>query len=144
MSGKFTSLITTTDPVLRNQSLETACRGLGLHDLLEECRELETFRLQSQNLYERVRALFLMYALHRYYLPRHLGSASRGLIPYEGYLHLLQRRFDEAIESFLKTLTETGPSDAISSALAAAYYSLGFQTLAEQVRRSVRSAQENQ
>jgi len=37
-----------------------------------------------------------------------------------------------------------GPSDAISSALAAAYNRLGFQTLADQVRRSVRSVRGNQ
>ncbi|MBM3890769.1 MAG: UTP--glucose-1-phosphate uridylyltransferase, partial [Verrucomicrobia bacterium] len=37
-----------------------------------------------------------------------------------------------------------GPSDAISSALAAAYQRLGFQTLADQVRRSVRSVRGNQ
>ena len=37
-----------------------------------------------------------------------------------------------------------GPSDAIASALAAAYQALGFQTLADQVRRSVRSVRGNQ
>ena len=37
-----------------------------------------------------------------------------------------------------------GPSDAISSALAAAYQRLAFQTLADQVRRSVRSVRGNQ
>ena len=37
-----------------------------------------------------------------------------------------------------------GPSDAISSALAAAYHRLAFQTLADQVRRSVRSVRGNQ
>src|SRR6185369_14438870 len=36
------------------------------------------------------------------------------------------------------------PSDALSSALAAAYHRLGFQTLADQVRRSVRSVRGNQ
>src|SRR5205085_865560 len=36
------------------------------------------------------------------------------------------------------------PSDAISSALAAAYHRLAFQTLADQVRRSVRAVRGNQ
>ena len=35
-------------------------------------------------------------------------------------------------------------SDTIASALAAAYHALGFQTLADQVRRSVRSVRGNQ
>ena len=37
-----------------------------------------------------------------------------------------------------------GPSDGLSSALAQAYHQLGFQTLADQVRRSVRTVRGNQ
>src|SRR5207245_5786857 len=70
--------------------------------------------------------------------------AIRPLIPFTGYSHLLQRRFEEAIDHFLAAQQTDGPSDAISSALAAAYYRLGFQTLADQVRRSVRSVRGNQ
>ena len=44
---------------------------------------------------------------------------------------MLQRRFEEAIDHFLSVQEAEGPSDAISSALAAAYHRLGFQTLAE-------------
>ena len=39
---------------------------------------------------------------------------------------------------------QLGPSDAVAIALAAAYQALGFQTLADQVRRSVRSVRGNQ
>ena len=65
-------------------------------------------------------------------------------MPFKGYEHLLQRRFEEAIEQFLAAQAHDGPSDAISSALAAAYHRLAFQTLADQVRRSVRSVKGNQ
>jgi hypothetical protein len=58
--------------------------------------------------------------------------------------HLLQRRFEEAIDVFLAVQSHEGPSESISSALAEAYHRLGFQTLADQVRRSVRSARGNQ
>ena len=54
------------------------------------------------------------------------------------------RRFEEAIDRFLAVQRRDGPSDAISSALAAAYHRLAFQTLADQVRRSVRSVRGNQ
>jgi hypothetical protein len=64
--------------------------------------------------------------------------------PFEGYLHLLERRFEEAITAFNRAQTEQGASDAVSSALAAAYHRLAFQTLADQVRRSVRSVRGNQ
>ena len=48
------------------------------------------------------------------------------------------------LEIFLETQKKHGPSDGIASALAAAYHDLGFQTLANQVRRSVRSVRGNQ
>ncbi len=141
-------IITATDPQLRHRSLESACAGATLPELLRQCERLEAFRRHSDNLYERVRALFFLYAIHRFHLPPLLGSAgARGvhsLIPFAGYEHLLHRRFAEAIESFLAVQSREGPSDAISSALAAAYHRLGFQTLADQVRRSVRSVRGNQ
>src|SRR6185436_9254383 len=56
----------------------------------------------------------------------------------------LHRRFEEAIDHFLSVQQSEGPSDAISSALSAAYHRLAFQTLADQVRRSVRSVRGNQ
>ena len=66
------------------------------------------------------------------------------MIPFKGYEHLLHRRFEEALDQFLAAQKNSGPSDAISSALAAVYQTLGFQTLADQVRRSVRSVRGNQ
>ena len=56
----------------------------------------------------------------------------------------MQRRFEEAIKVFLAAQAHAGPSDALASALAEAYRRLGFQTLADQVRRSVRSVRGNQ
>jgi REP element-mobilizing transposase RayT len=145
------SIITATEPDLRNQSLEDACASLSPEALLKQCDALDAFRRRSENLYERVRALFFLYAIHRFHLPLKLEAASRithhasrSLIPFKGYEHLLQRRFEEAIDHFLAVQQAEGPSDAISSALAVAYYRLGFQTLADQVRRSVRSVRGNQ
>ena len=62
----------------------------------------------------------------------------------EGYRRLLLRRFEEAIDVFLREQAANGPSEALSSALAEAYHRLAFQTLADQVRRSVRSVRGNQ
>ena len=50
----------------------------------------------------------------------------------------------EAIGILLAAQTAEGLSDGLSSVLAAAYRGLAFQTLAEQVRRSVRSVRGNQ
>lgn len=144
MSSRLTGIITAPDPSARNQSLDAICRGMSLDALLAECAALDDFRRTSSNLYERVRALFFLYAIHRFHIPRVAELNRRGLIPFHGYEHLLQRRFEEAIDEFLALQKSTGPSDAISSALAAAYHRLAFQTLADQVRRSVRTVRGNQ
>src|SRR5260221_577612 len=140
----LTGIITGTDPAVRNQPLDALCVKMSLAGLLDQCEQLDAFRRQSDNLYERVRALFFLYAVHRFHLPVKAGMAVRGVVPFKGYEHLLQRRFEEAIDHFLTVQSADGPSDAISSALSAAYHRLAFQTLADQVRRSVRSVRGNQ
>ncbi|HWN96156.1 MAG TPA: transposase, partial [Methylomirabilota bacterium] len=144
MSSRLTEIITAKDPAVRNQSLDGICQGATLDQLLAECAALDVFRRESGNLYERVRALFFLYAMHRFHIPRIAELNRRGLIPFHGYEHLLQRRFEEAVDEFLSVQQREGPSDAISSALATAYHRLAFQTLADQVRRSVRSVRGNQ
>ncbi|MGO8682771.1 MAG: UTP--glucose-1-phosphate uridylyltransferase, partial [Limisphaerales bacterium] len=144
MASKLAQLITSPDPAVRNQSLDAICRAASLPELLTECAELEAFRHRSENLYERVRALLFLYAIHRFHLPLKPAVHARTLISFSGYTHLLQRRFEEAVATFLKAQAADGPSDPISSALAVAYYRLALQTLADQVRRSVRSVRGNQ
>ena len=144
MASKLVQLITSPDPAVRNQSLDAVCRAASVTELLAECAELEAFRHRSENLYERVRALLFLYAIHRFHLPLKPGVHARTLISFSGYTHLLQRRFEEAVATFLKAQAADGPSDAISSALAVAYQRLALQTLADQVRRSVRSVRGNQ
>ncbi len=144
MSHPLVEIITSADPAVRNRPLDAACRIYSLQELQEGCAALESFRSGSDNLYERVRALFFLYAIHRFHMPEKAGRGGRSLIPYEGTVHLLERRFEEAIGCFLVTQERDGPGDAISSALAESYRRLGFQTLADQVRRSVRSVRGNQ
>lgn len=57
---------------------------------------------------------------------------------------MLNRRYPEAIDVFLARLLTDGPSVSLSSALGEAYHRLAFQTLADQVRRSVRTVRGNQ
>ena len=140
----LTNVITAQDAETRNGSLDALCRNAPLEDLMREGAALDRFRRSSDNLYERVRALFFLYALHRFHIPTRPGVRARALIPFAGYTNLLKRRFEEAIDIFLAAQTAAGPSAALSSALAAGYRALGFQTLADQVRRSVRSVRGNQ
>ena len=129
--NELTTIITSSNPEIRNQSLDAFCRRANLQTLLNECKTLEHFRMNSNNLYQRVRALFFLYAINRFHLPLKINAQKKGLIPFEGYSHLLKRRFEEAIEIFLKEQSLNGATDAICSALATAYHSLGFQTLAD-------------
>lgn len=144
MPASLVHIITSPDPAIRDLSLDAACESLDLASLLAEASVLEDFRRESTNLYERVRASFFLYAIHRFHIPRKAGASARGGIPFKGYEDLLQRRFPEAIAAFLAAQQSEGPNDSISSALASAYYGFGFQTLADQVRKSVRSVRGNQ
>jgi hypothetical protein len=140
----LTDVITARDAETRNRSLDALCQAATLEDLRLECESLDRFRRSSDNLYERVRALFFLYAIHRFHISQRKLAASHALIPFAGYTNLLKRRFEEALDVFLAAQAVAGPSAALSSALAAGYRSLGFQTLADQVRRSVRSVRGNQ
>ena len=142
--SKLTGVIAASDLETRNQSLDALCHGATLEELLEECAALDRFRRSNDNLYQRVRALFFLYAIHRFHIPPRPEAGVRAPIPFAGYTNLLKRRFEEAIDIFLAAQKANGPSAAISSALAAGYRALGFQTLADQVRRSVRSVRGNQ
>ena len=144
MPGQLVEFITSTDPAVRDGSVDAYCRTASLRQLMTDCAELDAFRRSSSNLYERVRALFFLYDIHRFHIPAKQGLQPIGFVPFDGYTYLLHRRFEEAIEIFLRAQEEQGISEAVSSALAEAYHRLGFQTLADQVRRSVRSVRGNQ
>ncbi|MFN9717486.1 MAG: UTP--glucose-1-phosphate uridylyltransferase, partial [Planctomycetota bacterium] len=138
------SIITSNDDTVRNRSLDAECRDLTLTRLLRECGELDDFRRSCDNLYDRVRSLFFLYAIHRFHLPEKIAGREVGRIPFGGYEHMLNRRYPEALDVFLARQQLDGPSIALSSALGEAYHRLAFQTLADQVRRSVRTVRGNQ
>ena len=143
--GELWTIIQAADPAIRNRSLDAFCREATTDRLLAEAAELEKLRRGSDNLFERVRALLFLYAIHRFHLPARLANGSAWtLVPFGGYEKLLNRRYEEAIGVFLAAQAAEGSSDGLCSALAAAYRGLAFQTLADQVRRSVRSVRGNQ
>lgn len=142
--SRLVRIITSEDAGQRDRSLAMVCEKLSRTELLEECEALDRFRREASNLYERVRALFFLFAIHRFHLPPKLANDGIGHIPFDGYEHLLKRRFPEAIDTFLQVQEKQGAGDSLSSALAAAYHQLAFQTLANQVRRSVRTVRGNQ
>ena len=143
MSVRVTDIIDAPDGALRDTAIDRWCAGRPAAELLAACAELDTYRRREVNLYKRVRALFFITAIHRYHLPSRPELPRSGRVPFSGFRHLLERRFEEAISHFLRAQAEHGPSETLSSALAAAHHALAFQTLADQVRRTVRSTQGN-
>lgn len=136
--------IQSLDESIRHRTLESLCAGLTSSELLNATEVLDEFRRDTENLYHRVRAHFFLAAIYRYHLPKTFPESLSGLLPYEAFQHILERRFPEAIDQLLAVQKVQGPTLAISSALARAYHQLGIQTLADQVRRSVRSVRGNQ
>lgn len=141
MAGKLRTIILSNEPAVRNSDVATACAGLDIQELLREADDLDAFRHESGSLYERVRALFFLYAIYRFELPKRDGFSAGSPIPWDGYQYLLNRRFEEAIARFHSS-GEVG--DSLASGLAVACHRLAIQTLADQVRRSVRSVRGNQ
>ncbi|MDA0814272.1 MAG: UTP--glucose-1-phosphate uridylyltransferase, partial [Verrucomicrobia bacterium] len=145
-ASRLVRIIESTDPAERDVPIETAVGSMSLDELLAECAALDDFRHKCGNLYARVRAQFFLYAIYRFFIPFKLdGRTGTGAtVSFEGHTHLLERRFGEAIDRFLADQKRDGISDAISSALARAYYQSGLQNLADQVRSSVRAVKGNQ
>ncbi len=144
MSPLLLTLLEGREPAADPQYFEQLCRATPRAGLEAMAAELEEFRRATPNFYHRVRALFFLEAIHRYFLPPHYPADAAGTIPFEGHQHSLERRFEEAIDTFLRHQREHGASDALSSALAAAYHGLEFKTLAQQVQKTVRTVRGNQ
>ena len=136
----FIETIVSSDPAIRHRSFWDLCAGGGCDTLLRACHELEQFRQESSNLYDRVRACLFLYAAYRFVLQEHADIRTSGTIPHNGLIDMRERRFEDAIRRFRGAVGEQGPSGAVLSALAEAYHQQAFQTLSDQVRRSVRAS----
>lgn len=136
--------IVSADDLLRHRGLSDFCGECDSEQLLAVASDLDTFWRAAPNLYHRVRAMFFLSAIYRYEIPQRLPANSAGLIPHEAHEHMLSRRFVEAIDMLLDVQAKQGITLTLASSLAKAYYQLAFQTLADQVRRSVRTVRGNQ
>jgi hypothetical protein len=143
-TSRLLPLILSADPAVRDAALVDTAEKLDDAALAAECEALHAFFTSRDNLYERVRALFFLAALYRFVWPPRLSARPPGRLPFEGYRHLLERRFGEAIEHFRQAEARDGLTDCLASGLATACAQLGLQNLANQVRRSVRSVRGNQ
>lgn len=144
MTSSVLELLLSEDPDVRNQDLADWVARHGYEEVLEACDALDEFRRTEENLYKRVRALFFLHALYRYHLPKFCQLPLEGKIPYEAVSNLMKRRFEEAVDHVLGSVEKTALNHPLASALATTYQRLAFQSLADQVRKSVRSVKGNQ
>ena len=135
--------ITGASAGVRDRSALDLIAGASTAEVLDACGELERFRRGASNLYERVRASMFLHAFYRYAVQEAPDLPAAGLIPFGAFSDLLGRRFEQAIAGFRDATDGSGPHGALASALAYAYEQAAFQTLADQVRRSVRSCRGN-
>lgn len=143
MSEALLQTITSKDPSTRDRSVFEWAHRRATSEILLACDALDDFRKRTTNLYERVRALLILHALYRFRVQESPDLPATGLIPYDAQLDLLERRFEPAINRLRGTALESGFNSTLASALAHAYQQLAFQTLSDQVRRSVRECAGN-
>ncbi len=138
----FIDVLTSADPAVRNTPFERLAAELSLDQCTAAAESLESFRSQTESLYQRVRSLLFLSGLHQFHIvPQAHGAA---LLPYEAVELIRNRQYERSISELRALAATQGFSPALASGLAAAYRGLAFQTLAEQVRRSVRGFPGNQ
>lgn len=142
MSGVLDLIL--AEDAQRDAPLDAQLESLSLPELWSLAERLDRFQRGDANLYQRVRALFFLHALFRYHAPLRPELAQEGHIPYEAVRLLHKRRFEEALDLLMQEARRDGLHDPLCSALADATHRLAIQTLANQVRRSVRSVRGNQ
>lgn len=135
----FVQTIISNDANTRNQSFAALAHALPKGELIGHLLELDIFRRQTQNLYERVRASLFLYSGCRFFLANSPEIAAIG-DPIPDTAEGLEQRI-----SRYWTMIKKGKSSApLFSALAHCYHQQSFQALANQVRRSVRASRGNQ
>ncbi len=60
-------------------------------------RSSSSFARHAQNLYERVRASLFLHAIYRYEIQDDPAIRGTGLIPFSGFMDLMERRYEQAI-----------------------------------------------
>ena len=75
-ANALTEIITSEVDEVRNKSLDSICGDANLQTLLDLANELDGFWRSSDNLYHRVRAMFFLSAIHRFYAPGAARSLS--------------------------------------------------------------------
>ena len=135
--------ITSAEPAIRDRSVRELTRRPASPRSSQACEELEPFARAARTSTSGSGPLCSSTPSTATTSRKIRRSARPGLIPFDGFMDVMERRYEQAITAFRTAMRDDGPNGAICSALAQAYDQIAFQTLADQVRRSVRSCQGN-
>jgi hypothetical protein len=139
-SRQLREAVLNSDPEARVGRLSDFAASATFEELRQGALALHEFASSTDgNVYQRVRALFQAHAIYRYFLPQRSELPQMGAIPRRGQELLLLRHYAAAADAFLESARVEGLTDPLASALSAACYGRGFQLLASQVQRAVRS-----
>ncbi|MBI1321676.1 UTP--glucose-1-phosphate uridylyltransferase [bacterium] len=143
MSPTLIDIVTSASAEIRDLPAVETARDLPLPELFRQIADLERFRLETSNLYHRVRAAVILHAIHRFVLQEHSDVPSDGRIDERAFKDLLNRKFEDSIARWNALVVQNGLDRTTASCLATAYEQTAFATLADQVRRSVRQCAGN-
>ncbi len=108
MVNPFIETITGAEPGLRDRALGDLVGSMTTAEVLRAAEELEAFRTTSRNLYERVRASIFLHSLYRYRIQDAPDLPASGVIPFDGFTDLMERRFEQAIAAFRAAIRNRG------------------------------------
>lgn len=136
-------LLTTAELSDRDEPLVEACERLTDAELLSGCQALDAYWQSCDNLYQRVRALMFLYAIHRFILPVRGLCPDSHPVPQRAVERIYNRRYEHAIRELLAMGPDVRRSDTLVSSLAMAYHGLAMKFLVDQVRHCVRNVAGN-
>lgn len=139
----FIETIISNQPTQRDRSFDSLCKEMPTDKLLLKLSELDQFRIQTDSLYDGVRASLFLYQAYRFILSERPEISSVGQLPGTALQLMMNRKFDQAILVINELIQKEGLNATVASTLAEAYHQLTFQLLANQVRKSVRSSRGN-
>src|SRR4051812_19893511 len=84
-SNPLIRTITSSEPAERDRAIQDLLEGLSTAEVLRTADELEGFRQEARNLYERVRASMFLHYLYRYRLQDSPDLPPGGVVPFDGF-----------------------------------------------------------
>jgi len=128
---------------IRNRTIEELLAGRSPELLLNDLKDLEVFRRNSDDIYYQVRAYFYSFAICRFYLLNPAASSRPGTVTAQTAGKFASGDFNAALRLLHRNLVKNS-SPARLSMIAAGAYRQAFSLLLKQVKRSISESRGNE